>query len=214
MHDLRSRVNEVSVRVRASPFGQDRYNRYYWILPHHSGVFVEGIESGGVNNPAIKQAPTLNRIPSPSGSGRCASPSKHLDEIRFCVQDMVEAVARSHSVDCGVELDNAYADVKVERSNLMTQELEATAELLRAIPATRASKAQANKKMKPIPIEMQQGWWSINDPTQLDEIPPHLHHRGIRERQLNRTLTKHVDHIKRAAYQPGKSKLLFSLKSV
>lgn len=198
MHELRSRVNEVSVRVRASPFGQDRYNRYYWILPHHSGVFVEGVESGAVENPAIKLAPNL---PSPNASG---GSMKNVDDVRLCVQDMVEAVSRSKSSELE-ELESAYTELKLERLNSTNQETEGIVEPAKSIPASRSSKGQANRKLKPVPIEHQRGWWLVTDPNQLDTIPPYLHHRGIRERQLSRTLTKHVDSVKRAAYQPGKS---------
>lgn len=205
MHDLRSRVNEVSVRVRASPFGQDRYSRYYWILPNHAGVFVEGVESGGAHNAAVKYISPSTELPSPNSNGRSIS-----DDVRTCVQDMVEAVCRSITVDSDGNLDAAYVEVKSERQSSVS-EAEASAESTKAISVAKSglSKATGGKKMKPVPFEKQQGWWFINDPEQLDAIPPHTHHRGIRERQLSRMLTKHGDFVKRTAFQAGKSKTVF-----
>src|SRR4051812_11629044 len=117
MHDLRSRVNEVGVRVRASPFGQDRYNRYFWILPHHSGIFVEGVESGGVNNPAVKQAPT---IAAEVAGRRSVSPPKQPDEVGSCVHDMVDAISRA-CADESDDVEAVYAEVKLERARSTSQ---------------------------------------------------------------------------------------------
>ncbi|XP_076455767.1 bromodomain adjacent to zinc finger domain protein 2B-like [Babylonia areolata] len=41
-----SRVADVSKQLRGTCLGQDRFKRFYWILPYTGGIFVEGIESG------------------------------------------------------------------------------------------------------------------------------------------------------------------------
>ncbi|XP_014676074.1 PREDICTED: bromodomain adjacent to zinc finger domain protein 2B-like [Priapulus caudatus] len=47
---------------------------------------------------------------------------------------------------------------------------------------------------KPIPIEMQRGWWRITDPNQLKSLVKSLHVRGVRERHLLKQLQKHIDY--------------------
>ena len=44
---FRDKVFEASHSLRAFSFGQDRYKRRYWALPHLGGIFVEGSELGG-----------------------------------------------------------------------------------------------------------------------------------------------------------------------
>ncbi|XP_064595320.1 bromodomain adjacent to zinc finger domain protein 2B-like isoform X3 [Liolophura sinensis] len=42
----RNKVFSASHKLRGTCFGQDRYKRWYWVLPYLGGVFVEGLESG------------------------------------------------------------------------------------------------------------------------------------------------------------------------
>ncbi|NXL32377.1 BAZ2B protein, partial [Glaucidium brasilianum] len=48
---------------------------------------------------------------------------------------------------------------------------------------------------KPIPEEMQYGWWRITDPEDLKSLLKVLHLRGIREKALQKQLQKHMDYI-------------------
>lgn len=41
----RDKVFNVTHKLRATNFGQDRYRRRYWVLPHLGGIYVEGLES-------------------------------------------------------------------------------------------------------------------------------------------------------------------------
>uniref|UniRef100_A0A8C5PTC2 Bromodomain adjacent to zinc finger domain 2B n=1 Tax=Leptobrachium leishanense TaxID=445787 RepID=A0A8C5PTC2_9ANUR len=45
-NQIRKKLFESSHSLRSMMFGQDRYRRRYWILPHCGGIFVEGMESG------------------------------------------------------------------------------------------------------------------------------------------------------------------------
>ncbi|XP_020794600.2 bromodomain adjacent to zinc finger domain protein 2B isoform X15 [Boleophthalmus pectinirostris] len=45
-HQIRRKLYEISHSLRAMMYGQDRYRRRYWVLPHCGGVFIEGMESG------------------------------------------------------------------------------------------------------------------------------------------------------------------------
>ncbi|XP_074858192.1 bromodomain adjacent to zinc finger domain protein 2B isoform X11 [Carettochelys insculpta] len=48
---------------------------------------------------------------------------------------------------------------------------------------------------KPIPEEMQFGWWRIVDPEDLKGLLKVLHLRGIREKALQKQIQKHMDYI-------------------
>uniref|UniRef100_A0A8C5TDY4 Bromodomain adjacent to zinc finger domain protein 2B n=1 Tax=Malurus cyaneus samueli TaxID=2593467 RepID=A0A8C5TDY4_9PASS len=48
---------------------------------------------------------------------------------------------------------------------------------------------------KPIPEEMQYGWWRITDPEDLKSLIKVLHLRGIREKALQKQIQKHMDYI-------------------
>ncbi|KAM6129766.1 bromodomain adjacent to zinc finger domain protein 2B isoform 7-T8 [Pterocles gutturalis] len=48
---------------------------------------------------------------------------------------------------------------------------------------------------KPIPEEMQYGWWRITDPEDLKCLLKALHLRGIREKALQKQIQKHMDYI-------------------
>ncbi|CAH1773357.1 unnamed protein product [Owenia fusiformis] len=58
---FRTKVFNASHRLRGLTFGQDRFKRHYWVLPHCGGIFVEGAESAEVgsdtdesNNESVK----------------------------------------------------------------------------------------------------------------------------------------------------------------
>ncbi|XP_045155303.1 bromodomain adjacent to zinc finger domain protein 2B isoform X2 [Echinops telfairi] len=51
---------------------------------------------------------------------------------------------------------------------------------------------------KPIPEEMQFGWWRIIDPEDLKALLKGLHLRGIREKALQKQIQKHLDYITQA----------------
>ncbi|XP_059199016.1 bromodomain adjacent to zinc finger domain protein 2B-like [Centropristis striata] len=43
---IRQKLFDASHSLRSMTIGQDRYKRRYWVFPHCSGIFVEGMESG------------------------------------------------------------------------------------------------------------------------------------------------------------------------
>ncbi|XP_039193275.1 bromodomain adjacent to zinc finger domain protein 2A isoform X2 [Crotalus tigris] len=59
---------------------------------------------------------------------------------------------------------------------------------------------------QPIPPEMQSGWWWLQDPKELEAVVEVLHPRGIREKALQKHLSKHKDYLRdvcaRAANDP------------
>ncbi|KAG8229189.1 hypothetical protein J437_LFUL001061 [Ladona fulva] len=54
--------------------------------------------------------------------------------------------------------------------------------------------AEVHPEPKPVPKEFRHGWWRINDPAQLQAILEATHPRGVRERELRRTIARHVEH--------------------
>ncbi|XP_057271624.1 bromodomain adjacent to zinc finger domain protein 2B isoform X14 [Pezoporus wallicus] len=60
---------------------------------------------------------------------------------------------------------------------------------------TEVAKAVDYPNPKPIPEEMQYGWWRITDPEDLKSLLKVLHLRGIREKALQKQIQKHMDYI-------------------
>ena len=56
---------DASHRLRAFSFGQDRYKRCYWALPHLGGMFVEGMESCELEDENITEAEREEKCPPP-----------------------------------------------------------------------------------------------------------------------------------------------------
>ncbi|XP_078537813.1 bromodomain adjacent to zinc finger domain protein 2B isoform X5 [Lissotriton helveticus] len=54
---------------------------------------------------------------------------------------------------------------------------------------------------RPIPDEMQFGWWRISDPEELKALLKVLHHRGIREKSLQKQIQKHLEYITHACFR-------------
>ncbi|XP_051022044.1 bromodomain adjacent to zinc finger domain protein 2B [Acomys russatus] len=64
--------------------------------------------------------------------------------------------------------------------------------------ALEVAKAVDFPNPKPIPEEMQFGWWRIIDPEDLKTLLKVLHLRGIREKALQKQIQKHLDYITQA----------------
>ncbi|NXH61444.1 BAZ2B protein, partial [Rhabdornis inornatus] len=71
------------------------------------------------------------------------------------------------------------------------------AERISSTPSTAAEVAKPvdYPNPKPIPEEMQYGWWRITDPEDLKSLLKVLHLRGIREKALQKQIQKHMDYI-------------------
>ncbi|XP_072105815.1 bromodomain adjacent to zinc finger domain protein 2A-like isoform X1 [Mobula birostris] len=67
-------------------------------------------------------------------------------------------------------------------------------------------------QLKPIPAEMQKGWWHIDSPEELNCLLKALHPRGIREKALHKQLLKHMDYVNQACMR-DKRDILFSNNS-
>uniref|UniRef100_H2V455 Bromodomain adjacent to zinc finger domain 2B n=1 Tax=Takifugu rubripes TaxID=31033 RepID=H2V455_TAKRU len=72
-HQTRKKLFEISHSLRSMMYGQDRYRRRYWVLPHCGGVFIEAMESGEGNyrvshyNNEGKESPLVKQNGSPMG---------------------------------------------------------------------------------------------------------------------------------------------------
>ncbi|CAJ0928125.1 unnamed protein product [Ranitomeya imitator] len=52
---LRKKIISCSQRLRCMSLGQDRYRRFYWLLPHIGGIFVEGSTDGCASSSLMLQ---------------------------------------------------------------------------------------------------------------------------------------------------------------
>lgn len=59
-HQTRRKLFEISHSLRSMMYGQDRYRRRYWVLPHCGGVFIEAMESGEGSDDIICTYTSLN----------------------------------------------------------------------------------------------------------------------------------------------------------
>ncbi|VDO99630.1 unnamed protein product [Soboliphyme baturini] len=50
--EVRREISRTILKIRSLPCGQDRFLRYYWVLPNTGGVLVESVESSAPGNPA------------------------------------------------------------------------------------------------------------------------------------------------------------------
>jgi hypothetical protein len=66
--DLRDKSVRTAWRVRALPYGQDRFHRLYWALPHAGVVVVESVESVQHNNAACDLAACADDSPAIDGT--------------------------------------------------------------------------------------------------------------------------------------------------
>ncbi|XP_069472462.1 bromodomain adjacent to zinc finger domain protein 2B isoform X4 [Ambystoma mexicanum] len=69
-------------------------------------------------------------------------------------------------------------------------------------PATvEVAKAVDYPSPKPIPEDMQFGWWRMSDPEELKALLKVLHLRGIREKSLQKQIQKHLEYITHACFR-------------
>uniref|UniRef100_A0A803W9Q9 Bromodomain adjacent to zinc finger domain protein 2B n=1 Tax=Ficedula albicollis TaxID=59894 RepID=A0A803W9Q9_FICAL len=85
-------------------------------------------------------------------------------------------------------------------SNVSASKSESPALQAERISSTPSTAAEVAKPVdypnpKPIPEEMQYGWWRITDPEDLKSLLKVLHLRGIREKALQKQIQKHMDYI-------------------
>uniref|UniRef100_A0A672JW32 Bromodomain adjacent to zinc finger domain protein 2B-like n=1 Tax=Sinocyclocheilus grahami TaxID=75366 RepID=A0A672JW32_SINGR len=62
-------------------------------------------------------------------------------------------------------------------------------------PVIEVPKNQDYPSPQPIPEEMLTGWWKVTDVDELRSVEKACHSRGIREKQLQKQLQKHMDYI-------------------
>ncbi|VDM39978.1 unnamed protein product [Toxocara canis] len=61
--ELREKHNLLSDRVRLQPLGQDRFHRFYWMLPRLGNTLVESVASAAPHNPSMNLDVTCYRDP-------------------------------------------------------------------------------------------------------------------------------------------------------
>ncbi|XP_030808029.1 bromodomain adjacent to zinc finger domain protein 2B isoform X13 [Camarhynchus parvulus] len=90
---------------------------------------------------------------------------------------------------------NSFLTSSVPASKSESPALQA--EKIASAPSTAAEVAKPvdYPNPKPIPEEMQYGWWRITDPEDLKSLLKVLHLRGIREKALQKQIQKHMDYI-------------------
>ncbi|KAL8601347.1 hypothetical protein ACOMHN_054640 [Nucella lapillus] len=85
-----SKVADVSKQLRGTCLGQDRFKRFYWILPYAGGIFVEGIESGDTD--ALPEEAEL-----------LANQKAREEEEKKIVETSAIKVEKTEGVDTGME---------------------------------------------------------------------------------------------------------------
>ncbi|XP_048050653.1 bromodomain adjacent to zinc finger domain protein 2B isoform X1 [Megalobrama amblycephala] len=86
-------------------------------------------------------------------------------------------------------------NVSVSSSKSDSPESPAEKPLSTLSPAIEVARNQDYPSPEPIPEEMLTGWWKVTDIEELRSIEKACHSRGIREKQLQKQLQKHMDYI-------------------
>ncbi|KAL4002295.1 Bromodomain family protein [Acanthocheilonema viteae] len=87
--ELRERHNTLINRVRIQPIGQDRFHRFYWVLPRLGVPLVESIASSGLHNPAVNVDITCRQDP-PSIT---EDPQNFVDpDVIACLEDILDSL--------------------------------------------------------------------------------------------------------------------------
>ncbi|XP_057361511.1 bromodomain adjacent to zinc finger domain protein 2B isoform X19 [Manis pentadactyla] len=106
------------------------------------------------------------------------------------------------SVGSGLGLSEGNADAFLTPS-FASNKSESPVPQSEKVPSTQPAALEVAKPVdfpspKPIPEEMQFGWWRIIDPEDLKALLKVLHLRGIREKALQKQIQKHLDYITQA----------------
>ncbi|OZC11454.1 hypothetical protein X798_01311 [Onchocerca flexuosa] len=87
--ELRERHNTLINRVRIQPIGQDRFHRFYWVLPRLGIPLVESIASSGLHNPAVNVDVTCRQDPPSIAE----DPRSFVDpDIIACLEDILDTL--------------------------------------------------------------------------------------------------------------------------
>ncbi|XP_040458543.1 bromodomain adjacent to zinc finger domain protein 2B isoform X13 [Falco naumanni] len=90
---------------------------------------------------------------------------------------------------------NSFVASSVPASKSESPALQTEKPASASATAVEVAKAVDYPNPKPIPEEMQYGWWRITDPEDLKSLLKVLHLRGIREKALQKQIQKHMDYI-------------------
>uniref|UniRef100_A0A673NKQ0 Bromodomain adjacent to zinc finger domain protein 2B-like n=1 Tax=Sinocyclocheilus rhinocerous TaxID=307959 RepID=A0A673NKQ0_9TELE len=188
---IRRKLFEASHSLRSVMFGQDRYKRRYWVLPQCGGIFVQGLESGE------GERMRLNEI-MVSEKKRSGVP---MIDLPFCVwssgnlsPDMMFSGVSMAQILSGVH-PSLEGSGNLNDSKSDSPESPAEKPLSTPSPVIEVHKNQDYPSPQPIPEEMLTGWWKVTDIEELRSIEKACHCRGIREKQLQKQLQKHMDYI-------------------
>ncbi|XP_043988054.1 bromodomain adjacent to zinc finger domain protein 2B isoform X2 [Gambusia affinis] len=108
-------------------------------------------------------------------------------------------INRLHSADSQEAEGNREEDLCLADCNSVDK--SETTEPLNNKPACASfsplevAKAQDYICPQPVPEEMLRGWWRISDAENLQSLVNSLHHRGIRERVLQKQIQKNMEHM-------------------
>ncbi|XP_068123665.1 bromodomain adjacent to zinc finger domain protein 2A isoform X2 [Hyperolius riggenbachi] len=97
---LRKKILACSQRLRSASLGQDRYRRFYWLLPHIGGIFVEGYSEspGETPDPPPAELPEMASVKTEAvdasedkcyitftrSRGRPRKSKTDLEQYKFC----------------------------------------------------------------------------------------------------------------------------------
>ncbi|XP_058405046.1 bromodomain adjacent to zinc finger domain protein 2B isoform X14 [Diceros bicornis minor] len=220
----RRKLFDASHSLRSMMFGQDRYRRRYWILPQCGGIFVEGMESGEVTPQS--QPPSKSPSPAPApllGSSSAQNPvglnpfalsplqvksGASMMGLQFCgwptgvLTSNIPFTSPLPSRGSGLGLSEGNGNSFLT-PNVASSKSESPVPQNEKVTSTQPAAVEVAKPVdfpspKPIPEEMQFGWWRIIDPEDLKALLKVLHLRGIREKALQKQIQKHLDYITQA----------------
>uniref|UniRef100_H3CVR0 Bromodomain adjacent to zinc finger domain 2B n=1 Tax=Tetraodon nigroviridis TaxID=99883 RepID=H3CVR0_TETNG len=136
-HQTRRKLFEISHSLRSMMYGQDRYRRRYWVLPHCGGVFIEAMESGEA--PEELEEERQRRM-------RAAEEVKVKDEPQEIELDSQSP--RTHSLEQQKEEKN---EQRVEKNSLFYQKSGCVSKLCTFQDASKVETVHSEAKESPHP---------------------------------------------------------------
>ena len=108
---FKGKVFEVSHKLRAMVFGQDRYKRRYWALPFAGGIYIEGLESGEVEEEENQESAETEKQNLDSELVKC---EKEEEEVKKENDVIKENVSEENVSKEEVKKEQAIKDEKVK----------------------------------------------------------------------------------------------------
>ncbi|XP_070536234.1 bromodomain adjacent to zinc finger domain protein 2B-like isoform X4 [Ptychodera flava] len=145
---FRTKLFEASHSLRAMSFGQDRFRRRYWVLPHAGGIYVEGMASGempdDMENERKHQEDVDEQTPEKSEQNQRGGQTDAAG-VTVKKEDALQGVSTtSNSNSCASETQPSVKTEPQQNQNLFLQKPESFSKLSELLQVAKQSPESSN----------------------------------------------------------------------